>query len=162
MQKKYDVQHHVAYKSFPGKNLFAVSSKIEGVNNRDRLVYSDVIFLEFTEDFTNGGNTKSVMKVTAHDLRSMSYGLRELLKNQKSSYKKFTDPNKAGGTGSRNELNLAHELKDGKAPVYYINMLSGNKKIGCGFDAYSIAALSDALLLIAEETDKAMFYFQRQ
>lgn len=163
VQKKSDVvQHHVAFKSFPGKNLFAVSAKVEKINSaNERPVCVDVIFLEFTEDFASGGMTKKVMKVTSHDLRSMSYGLRELIKNGKSQYRKFTDPNLAGRNGSKNELNLGIEQKDGKPASYYINLVTGGKKIGCGFDAYALAALSDALLLIAEESDKALFYHQR-
>lgn len=114
-----------------------------------------------TEDFSSSGNKKNIMKVTAHDLRSMSYGIRELLKNGNSSYKKFTDPTKAGSEGNKNQLSLGVLANDDKASTYYLNYLSGNKKLGFGFDAYSIASISDALLLIAEETDKALFYYQR-
>jgi len=159
--KKYDAQYHVAYKSFPGKNLFAVSAKIEMHRKEPRNVYTDVVFLELTEDFSGGGNKKITMKVTAHDLRAMSYGIRELLKNGKSSYRKFTDPSKAGNEGNKNQLSLGMLVNDDKIPTYYLNHLSGSKKLGFGFDAYSIASISDALLLIAEETDKALFYYQR-
>lgn len=162
MKKKYGEQHHVAYKSFPGKHLFAVSAKVERIDSGDRSIYVDVVFLEFTEDFASGGTNKKAMKVTAHDIRSLSYGIREMLKSGKSSYKKWTDPHMAGIDSTKNELSLAMDQKDGRPPSYYINLSTGDKKIGCGFDAYAMASLSDALLLIAEETDKAMFYFQRQ
>lgn len=159
--KKYDAQYHVAYKSFPGKHLFAVSAKIEMRKIENRNIFADTVFLEFTEDFSSGGNAKVAMKVTSHDLRSMYYAIRELLKHGKSSYRKFTDPVKAGNTGTKNELTFGMENKENKSMTYYLNYLSGTKRIGCGYDAYSMTSLSDALLLIAEETDKALFYYQR-
>ncbi|MDD4969900.1 MAG: hypothetical protein PHT07_10780 [Paludibacter sp.] len=151
--KRYQEQHHVAYKSFPGKHLFAISIKIEKKNN----AYSEAVFLEFIENFSEGNNKKVSMLVTSSDLRAMSYGIRELLKHGKSSFKKFTDPTKAGNDGNKNELTFAVDTKS----TYYVNYASGNKKIGCGFDPYAFAALSDTILLLAEECDKALYYYQR-
>jgi hypothetical protein len=153
--KKYDKQYHVASKSFPGKNLFVVSAKIEY-----KKFYSDAVFLEFTENFSEGNNEKTVMLVTANDLRALSYGIRELMKNGKSNFKKYTDPARAGGEGAKNELNIGLLNEAGKT-TYYLNYSSGSKKIGCGFDPYLFVALSDTLLLIAEECDKALFFYQR-
>lgn len=149
-------RHRVAQKIFNGKNLFVISSWIEeALTDAGWKIYEDVVFFEFTEGYDT--NKKVIMALSSSDLRSMVYGIRELLKNGETSYRKFTDPKLAGGSGAKKEISFAKDEKKN----YYINLTSGVGKVGFAFDVYAFAGLIDSLILIAEETEKALYWYQR-
>lgn len=153
----------VAQKGFNGKNLMTISCYIEEQILFDRSpkdsVFSDIIFMEFTPDYV--AKEKEVMLVNSIDLRSMAYAVKETLKLGSSPYKKYSDPKKAGASGSRKDITFAKK-EGGDAPLYYINLTTGAKKIAFSFDTYAFASFSDMLVLLAEETEKALYSLQRK
>lgn len=151
-KKKY----RVAHKSYTGKHLFAISAWIEEELLEKHRVYSDVVFFEFTELYD--AKSKSVLALTSGDMRSMVYGVRELLKTGKTQYEKYTDPNLTGANGKKKQISFGKT----ENPInYFINFTSGNTKISFSFDTYAFAGFADSLSLIAEETEKALYYYQR-
>lgn len=146
----------VAKKSYQGKNLLAISAWVEEKAAGDGMVLSDLIFLEFTENYEV--TKKHSLRVTASDLRAMAYAVKDLLKNGETKYRKYTDPKLAGGSGPKNEISMMRHDKGG----YYINLTAGETKIGHQFDAFEFIAFADSITLIAEETEKALYYHQRQ
>lgn len=150
-------RHRVAQKVFNGKNLFVISAWIEEeLADSGWKIYEDVVFFEFTEGYD--AKKKVSMALSSSDLRSMVYGVRELLKNNKTDYRKYTDPKLAGGTGAKKDISFAKDEKGS----YYINLSFGAVKVGFAFDVYAFAGLVDTLSLIAEETEKVLYWHQRR
>lgn len=147
----------VAHKSYTGKNLFVISSWIEEELIGTHRAYSDVVFFEFTELYE--AKSKSVLALSSSDMRSMVYGVRELLKTGKTQYEKYTDPNLAGTSGNKKKITFGKT--EGAINYFFINFTSGAMKIGFSFDTYGFAGFADSLSLIAEETEKALYYYQR-
>jgi len=149
------VTERIAYYGWNSQNIFTVSSLLEYKEG----FWKEAVILEAREGRSAGEkaydkNNGIRMLADASDLRALSYAIKSLVKNKKTSYKKFTDPKRAkngNGQGKQKMLTLGVN-KD----TYYLNF-SQNHKIGVGFDMFKILAIADQLEVIAECTEKMLF-----
>ncbi|MEA3373708.1 MAG: hypothetical protein U9Q62_08475 [Campylobacterota bacterium] len=136
----------VAKRSFNSKNVLNIGAVIE----KDEHSINEVIFVEVAEY----GGRGIVMKFTAIDLRALTYAMRTVLKTGASSYLKH---NRSGDTKS--ELWVHKGEKSG----YFINAKkTGKGALGVQFDQYRWVALIDSLSLLADETEKALYFYQNK
>lgn len=149
-------KHRVALKNYTNKNLLAISAWIEEENKMGTIYFSDVIFIELTEEYDAG--KKESMLIDATELRKMNHAVRELLRTGETSYEKWTDPTLAGGTGPKKKLSFM-KSDDGN---YFLNLTVGSKKLRFIFEKYSMIAFAESILLVAEEAEKILYYFQRR
>lgn len=145
----------VGQKIFNGKNLLVFSAWIELEKKERAEIISDVVFIELTEGYV--AEKKLVMKVVANDIRAMTYAIKELIANGETKYEKYTDPKLAGTDGAKNKLSFG-KTEDG---TFYFNLSSGGTKVRFPFDTYHIRAFVDSLTLIADETEKALYWHMR-
>lgn len=145
----------VGQRGFSSKHFLQISSYIETNTKEEPKRYSDTVFIEISPEYVR--KNKIALSVGAIDLRNMGYAIKECLKNQKSSYIKFTEPSRGGFAGERKSLSFALDDK-----TLYLNIESGGKKIGMGFDFYNAASFADIITLMAEETEKKLYQYQRQ
>lgn len=145
----------VAQKGFSGKHFLEVSCYIEFIKMEKYTRLDDLIFIELSPNYDR---TKSIkMRLGTIDLRSIAYGLKEILRGSiEVGYKKYTDPKLAGGSGSKNELNIRKQDHG-----FYINFFNGSTPVGFTMDKYTTASMADSFNLMAEETEKAIYYHQR-
>lgn len=146
----------VAQKGFSGKNFLEVTCYIEiDASNPKYTRLKETIFVEQSINYNR--SNRVIMTLSTIDLRGLVYSMKECFKNGSTDFKKYTDPKLAGGSGDKKELSIAKGDKG-----FYLNMSEGAKKSGYGIsDAHILLAMADAFLLMAEETEKALYYYQR-
>lgn len=105
----------------------------------------------------NGGSSTISMLQSSSSMRALSYALRELLKKGFTNYGDFTDPNLAGREGEKKRLRL-----NSRESGWFVNVSEGQKEISFGFSAYELLAFADQLKSLCEETDKMLFWHQRE
>lgn len=140
----------LAFKAFRAKHFLEVSAFVELEDKGKYTHYEDVVFISCSAEYDR--NTTITMQIRNLDLRALAYGIKEILKNGKSSYVKYTDPRAAGGAGNKKSLTLGNEKS-----TIYINFNDKTNNIAFGLDAYSMAALADTITLIADVADKKIF-----
>lgn len=140
----------LASKNFRAKHFLEVNAFVEMENNGKYTHYEDVVFISCSAEYDR--STTISMQVRTLDLRALAYGIKEMLKNGSSSYVKYTDPKAAGGSGNKKSLSLGRENS-----TLYLNFNDKTNNIAFGLDSYSMAALSDAIILIADVADRKIF-----
>lgn len=150
----------LAKKGFSGKHYLEFSCYAEGIDMGKYTHYVDLVFAEFSIDYSRSPEKKIAMQLGSIDLRALHYAIKECIKTGNSSYIKYTDPKLAGSGGARKELNVKHQGGT-KGAMIYINMSDGVKSGAFGLDAYSAASMADALSLLAEEAERGVYRCQR-
>lgn len=145
----------VGQRGFSSKHFLQISSYIETNDEQHPKRYTDTIFVEIAPEYVRA--KKIALSVGALDLRNMAYAIKECLKNHKSSYIKYTEPARGGFEGQRKSLSFAVQEK-----TLFLNIESDGNKIGMGFDFYSAISFADTITLLAEETEKALYRYQRE
>lgn len=144
----------VAQKGFTSKNYFEISCNIEIDRSGPYPIASDLIFFEISPGYKR--NKALRMKLGTIDLRNISLAIKECLQKGETKYRKYTDPTLAGGSGKKNEISIAIDDK-----TLYVNIKSGDEKIGFGFDFWSATSAANMITLMAEETERALYRYQR-
>lgn len=144
----------VGHKLFNAKNLLGFSAWIEEEYAGDRVIFSDLIFIEMSEGYN--ASKKISMRVRAIDLRALAYGIKEIIKTGASRFEKYTEPNLAGASGEKKKLSL-----NVSGDIIFLNISEGSTNISYSADAYNFASLADSITFLAEETDKMLYWFQR-
>lgn len=150
-----NIHHRVATRSYSGRHLLEIGCVIEQKTINGSQNFSDVVFFEMSPEYNRA--KRITMQLGAIDLRCLGYALKEMVKNGSSRFNLFTDPKTAGRSGEIKSLTLGS-----KETTLFINLSSGRTEIGFSMNAHFAAALSDALTLLAEETEKALYHHQRQ
>jgi hypothetical protein len=148
----------IASKQISTANLFIINSFIEVVvpEGSTTSIAKDLVFLEFYQGYNR--NTKLSMMMDCFELRRLSYGLKELYKIGKSSYKNFTDPKLSNNTNSSGRKELSLGLIDNK---YFVNLRHENADTyKITLDKYSLLAFCDSIDLIAETTETKLYSYQ--
>jgi len=164
--KKNMIKSLIAYRGFSSQSLIKVTAMVE------YLTYAnEIIFVEFCEGTKSANgfkyNTENPIKMSfsAIDLRTLAYAMREILKTkQDSGYEKITKSDglmkkvTVGFTSkaSQNDQNKIIE-------TFYINgtLVQKNFKVGISFSKWEMASFADSLMLIADETETALYKHQR-
>lgn len=143
----------IATRGFPSLHYLEVNAYAEVTEHKKYRMFSDVVFLSCSFQYDRAKTL--TMQIKNNDLRALAYGIKECIKNGKSSYIKYTDPRAAGGAGTKKSISLAVE----KGTIY-INIKNKEDNLAFGYDFYQMAALADTITLIAEESDKRIFQLQ--
>lgn len=155
----------VAQKAIKNYNMLNINATLE---SDDNIYYDDVIYVEFKggnknqNKATYGGEGNEIkFKFTSLELRSLSYGLKQLVKSKQSDFIKYSNPKLAGSQGNLKQVSLGFSQGQDGASNYFINAAEGNKKIEIKFSAHSICSFSDMIMEIAIEVDKKLYEIQR-
>ena len=132
----------VCQRSYNRKNLLVVNAYIE-----EKETIRERIFFEFYQGYDRSKAIKMALSIT--DLRAFSYALKEVAKNGRTDWKKFTE-----SKGIRKTITLNNQ---------YINATDGVLKIGIAFmSLHEILAIADDFSSIANEVEKELFNYQRR
>jgi len=132
----------VCQRIYNKKNLLIINAHIEEKEN-----IKERIFFEFYQNYDRSKAVKMVLNIT--DLRAFVYALKEVAKTGKTEWKKYTESN-----GIKKQISLNFQ---------YINATDGKLNIGIAFsNIHEILAVADDFTSIANETEKALFNYQRR
>lgn len=134
----------VARREFTAKNALNFGAVIE----RDGKSIKEVVFVELSEY----GQRGITLRFDALELRALGYAIRALYKSGASSFTKG-----AGTDGSQKRLWVTKGDKG-----YFINAREGERMVGFQLDAYRWIALADAVMLLADEVEKALYRVQAE
>lgn len=140
-------------------SLLTVTAVLE--KDTEKNIYKRIIYIALSP---GGGGSYDThrqvkMKISTFDLRSLSFALKELAKNGVSNYQKYTDPSKRGNN-TQSVKKVLFVAKDSTKSNYFINISSGNDKVGAMFDIYGIMSLSEQLTEIAKRVDDIFYKCQ--
>ena len=133
----------VCQRIYNKKNLLIINAHIEEKENNIK----ERIYFEFYQDYDRSKAIKMVLGIT--DLRAFVYALKEVVKTGKTQWKKYTE-----SKGVKKQISINNQ---------YINATDGSLNIGIAFSSiHEILAVADDFTSIANETEKALFNYQRR
>jgi len=147
----------IAYRGYSSQSFISVSSFLEYESYA-----KDIIFVELRNGIKENNmyrydkKNSIIMLFNAIELRALSYAMKEMLKRKDNElgYKKFTN------SGSVSELYLGYGNSEGKEG-YFINAKSSGKTISVKAEKWDFASLADSFSIIADDTERALYKFQR-
>ena len=132
----------VCQRSYNRKNLLVINAYIE-----EKETIRERIFFEFYQGYDRAKAVKMALSIT--DLRSFSYALKDVAKNGKTEWKKFTENN-----GVKKQITVNNQ---------YINATDGNLKIGIAFlSRHELLAIADDFMYFSNEVEKKLYEYQRR
>ncbi len=150
-------KYPIAYRGFSSQSFISFSAFLEY-----KSYAKDIIFVELRKGHKDGNvyrydkQNAINMLFNAIELRALSYAMKEILKHKSNDlgYKKFTN------SGVSNDLYLGYGAADG-TEGFFINAKSSGRVISVKMDKWEFASLADTLMIIADDTERALYKFQR-
>ena len=151
--KRNRLQHHVGSLGYTSKkSALSVKTVIEITEKGQANAIGWISLNCFADKKT------ITMLQDTNSIRAFSLAIRELVKRGSTAFGDHTDPNLAGGTGGRKQLRLKANESG-----FFVNMTEGDeKRCSYTFDIYEMLAFADQLKVLCEETEKALFWRQRE
>jgi len=165
--KSYGEKIFIGYRGFSAQSLLTVTSFIEYSSFATDLIFFKMCLGKKQQNggfaySTNNKNECIKMSLNAISIRALAYAMKEIVKvkSNELGYEEITK------SDCMKKITLGYAMRDNsgkKEDVFYINTINidSGLKVNVSMNKWEMVSFADSLMILAEETEKMLYKFER-
>lgn len=165
--KSYGDKIFIGYRGFSSQSLLTVTSFIEYSTFATDLIFFKMCLGKKQQNgkfaySTNNNNECIKMSLNAISIRALAYAMKEIVKTKSNElgYEEITKSD----VMKKITLGYAQQkVRDTLKDVFYINCVNIDNgfKVNLSMNKWEMVSFADSLMILAEETEKMLYKFER-